>query len=270
MQNCAIWEKFAVESILPIECKCCQGQAHYLGSLDFNKCCIDRFGERTFPVSPLQIPYWSCERCGFTFTNHMDQWSVEDFRREIYNDDYRLADPQVYGRDDVPPRETPAYESGKFISALLDGSQSQIRVLDFGAGANPGPTGLALLDNGFNLTSYDAYRADIAKEPEGQYDFIIAIEVVEHCHNLGELTDFMARHLGEHGMLWIATGLLAEPVTAEALNSWYVAPRNGHISIFSFTALAALFRPAGINIVQTMHGIVGFKNLPDYPNRLFV
>ena len=256
--------------VASIVCKCCYGEAPYVGSIDFNKTCYDRLGERVFPVSSLLIPYWACSRCGFVFTNHMDAWSDDDFRREIYNDDYVLVDPPVFGNPDVDARDTPAYQHGGMISALLNGSQDMIRILDFGSGGNPGPTGLALIDNGFRLVSYDAYRADINVEPEGEFDVIIAIEVLEHCHDLENLKDFLQRHLASNGIIWIATALHAFPTPSDVLDSWYIAPRNGHISIFSFIALNALFRSVGINVVQTMHGLVGFKNLPTFPNQIFV
>jgi hypothetical protein len=54
------------------------------------------------------------------------------------------------------------------------------------------------------------------------------------------------------------------------MKSWYIAPRNGHISIFTLPALSILFRRHGINLVQTLHGLIGFRQKPSFPNSFFV
>lgn len=200
----------------------------------------------------------------------MDRWSDEDFRREIYNADYVKADPPIPGRTDVPVRETPAYHAGLYIASMLQGSQGEIRILDFGSGGDPGPTGLALAEQGFSVHSYEPYRSTSSYVPGARYDVIIAIEVLEHCHDLLKVGQFMKTHLSQEGILWIQTMLHPHPTPPNVLESWYIAPRNGHISIFSLWALTLLFRNAGINIVQTPFAILGFKNLPRFPNQIFV
>lgn len=251
-------------------CKCCGARTSLIGHLDFNRSCLDRLGTRAFPPSELQLPYWSCGNCGFVFTDYMDSWSDEDFRREIYNADYAKADPLIPGRINVPVRETPAYQGGSQIASMLQGSQGGIRILDFGSGGDPGPTGLALAEQGFSVHSYDPYRGSSSRLPDSKYDVIIAIEVFEHCHNLGQLASFMKTHLSGEGILWIQTMLHPCPTPSDVLESWYIAPRNGHISIFTLWSLTLLFRGAGINIVQTAFATLGFKALPRFPNRVFV
>jgi 2-polyprenyl-6-hydroxyphenyl methylase/3-demethylubiquinone-9 3-methyltransferase len=241
-----------------------------VGDIDFNRTCLDRTGTRVFPPSQKLIPYYGCLRCSFVFTDAMDAWTPEQFQSEIYNDDYGKADPPIPGREDVPVRERPAYAIGNHIADVFDGNQSGIRMLDFGAGGNPGPTGLALQDRKFDVHSYDPYRADAPDLPSGVFDVIIAIEVFEHCHDLESLARFMQERLAEEGLLWIQTMLHPHPTPANILDSWYIAPRNGHISIFSLPALSVLFRRAGINIVLTSMGLFGFKRPPRFRNLAFV
>ena len=219
------------------------------------------------------MPYWKCPNCGFIFTNYTDQWSAEDFQRQIYNADYIKVDPPIPGRQNVPLRETPSYHKGKLIASMFQGSQKDIHILDYGAGGNPGPTGFALIEDGFNVRSYEPHRAkgtDADQLPEGKYHLIIAVEVFEHCNDLKDLTTFMDKHLCDDGLIWIQTLLHPHPAPNDILNSWYIAPRNGHVSIFTFAALTALFSPIRINIAQTMNGIFGFKNLPKFPNKIFM
>jgi 2-polyprenyl-6-hydroxyphenyl methylase/3-demethylubiquinone-9 3-methyltransferase len=202
----------------------------------------------------------------------MDNWMPQEFEERIYNSDYIKTDPPTIVQDKVSVREQPAYQKGKRLSQLIQGSQKLINVLDYGAGGNPGATGLALIEDGFNVRSYEPYRAkgtDAERLPEGEYHLIIAIEVFEHCPDLRDLVSFMHKHLAPNGMMLVQTMLHPHPAPARVLESWYIAPRNGHVSIFTLPALGLLFAHARINIVQNLYGIFGFKSLPDYPNQIF-
>ncbi|MBV8209847.1 MAG: class I SAM-dependent methyltransferase [Burkholderiaceae bacterium] len=199
----------------------------------------------------------------------MDDWPASRFQQDIYNADYIKVDPPIPGREHVPVRERPAYGIGQSIASCFDGNQSSIRVLDFGSGGDPGPTGLALQDRGFQVFSYDPYRAGTGL-PDGTFALIVAIEVFEHCHDLEALARFMRERLAEDGVLWIQTLLHPHPTPKDVLSSWYIAPRNGHISIFTFPSLSALFRRFGINIVATASGLFGLKKMPGFRNGLFV
>lgn len=257
--------------MIPSSCKCCgSGELRSVGEVEFNRTCLDRPGLRIFPPSSERVAYFACARCSFVFTGFMDAWSPDQFRNRVYNDDYIKADPPIPGRANVPVRERPAYSAGLMIADAFDGNQGSLRVLDFGSGGDPGPTGLALQDRNFRLYSYDPYRSDASPLPEGFFDVIIAIEVFEHCHDLQHLSNFMQERLAPEGLIWIQTMLHPHPPPSNILDSWYIAPRNGHISIFTLPAISMLFRRFGINIVLTSTGLFGFKRLPRFKNRIFV
>jgi SAM-dependent methyltransferase len=241
-----------------------------LGEIDFNRTCLDRAGSRVFAPSKILVPYFACARCSFVFTDMMDDWTPEQFKEAIYNNEYIKADPPIPGRTDVPIRERPAYAIGWNIANAFEGNQSAMSVLDFGSGGDPGPTGLALRDRNFRVFSYDPYRSDAPALPSEHFDLIIAIEVFEHCHDLQNLTTFMNERLAPEGLLWIQTLLHPHPTPPNVLDSWYIAPRNGHISIFSLPAIATLFRRVGINVVITSMGLFGFKRPPRFKNHVFV
>ena len=203
----------------------------------------------------------------------MDNWSTEEFKLNIYNSEYGLADGVIPGFENgiEDPRKTVSYGNGANIANLFTQSKEIIKVLDYGSGGDPGNTGLALIDQGFDVTSYEPYLAEHASKIKyHSYDLIIMIEVIEHCHNLSEVGDLMNKLLSRDGILWIQTALHPHPAESDILNSWYIAPRNGHISIFTLPALTLFFRRYGINVVQTAFGIFGFKNLPTFKNALFV
>ena len=256
-----------------IQCKCCNADSPFIGTLDLNKSCHDRFGKRVFDISSIEIMYYKCSNCGFIFTNHMDNWTVEEFKEKIYNSEYGLADGVIPGFEAgiEDPRKSISYGNGANIANHFLDSKDEIKVLDFGAGGNPGNTGLALIDMGFDVTSFEPYLADQASEMKyHQYDLIIAIEVIEHCHNLLEVGDLLSKLLSRDGILWIQTALHPHPAGDDILSSWYIAPRNGHISIFTLPAITLLFRRHEINIVQTAFGLFGFKHLPTFKNTIFV
>src|SRR5208282_3306140 len=74
-------------------CKCCGAMASLFGAVDFEKNCE----RRPLPASGVRIHYYGCPRCQFFFTTAFDQFTNEDFRRYIYNDEYVLVDPEYAG-----------------------------------------------------------------------------------------------------------------------------------------------------------------------------
>lgn len=256
---------------MPPPCKCCRSAATFeLGVVDFNKSCMDRFGERVFPPSEVLVPYYSCRNCGFIFTDFMDGWTREDFVARVYNDEYRKADPALMIEGgSAYPKDTLAYHGGLSLAARLRGAEDQIRILDFGAGGDPGIAGSALIDQGFKVDSYEPNFIE-PREPQGLYQVIVLTEVIEHCHDLDDVVTKIARHLAPDGLVVISTMLHPPRHDASVLNSWYIAPRNGHISIFSLPALAVLFRRYGLNVAQTLFGLLAFREKPRFRNDFFV
>lgn len=251
------------------KCKACHCPSIEIGKLDANKCCIDRLGSRFLPISENLIPYLACPNCGFIYTVYMDKWTSDDFKTKIYNQEYELLNPPIPGRINVPFHENPSYLKGLHIGQFFQDSKNSLKILDFGAGGNPGPTGKALMDSGFSVDSVEPYRADCSNT-SNKYDLIIAIEVLEHCHDLEAVKIFMKEHLADDGLVWIETLLHPFPTPENILSSWYIAPRDGHISVHTFASLTKLFNSAGLNLVSTANGIFAFKNLPRFLNKIFI
>ena len=248
-----------------IKCKCCYWDANFLGNLDFNVGHQNKIITIDKPyVNPNDVPYYLCINCGFIFTNHMDDWSSPDFKEKIYHSTGAFIAKEE-------PRSTVSYAMGKQIASFFQESKDEIRVLDYGSAGNPGNLGLALLDNGFDLTSYEPYlSADATALKHSQYDLIISVEVFEHCHNLADVGSQMKKLLSRDGLIWIQTSLHPHPSNVEVLKSWYITPSNGHISIFTLPAITLWLRQYGINVVQTAYGLLGFKNLPKFKNTIFI
>jgi len=254
--------------MLQIICKCCNQAANFLGNVEFN---CGHENKRVTTDRPYvhsdDIPYFLCPNCGFIFTNHMDSWTPEEFKEKIYHSTGAFIAKEE-------PRSTESYKMGQRIGEFFMQSKDQIRVLDYGSGGNPGNLGLAFIDKGFNLTSFEPYLSkDSTQLKYGQYDLIISVEVFEHCHNLEELGAHISSLLSPNGLIWIETSLHQHPSNVNVLKSWYITPSNGHISIFTLPALTLFMRRYGINIVHSAFnpkGVIGFRNMPIFDNALFI
>lgn len=234
----------------PIACKICYGAAYLAGHVDSNKCCIDRMGERLLPVG-YDVAYHICSACGLIFTRDFDDWMWNDWRDRIYNDDYARVNPPIPGRENVPLHETPSYRKGMMIADWLAGRTSRPRILDYGAGGNPGGTGQALIDRGFDVTSYDPYCPESGDDDDvlrEKFGLVVCIEVLEHIVDFDEFRQHMNIALSRDGQIWLETLIHPHPAPANILSSWYVAPRDGHVSVHTMPSLRELFRPIGMEI----------------------
>lgn len=244
-----------------IRCKCCGNKSEHLGFVDFSKSCQDRHGVKIFKSNGNKVSYLRCSHCGFIFTTLCDGWTSEDFKNKIYNKDYYKADGVIPGTEG----RNLGYESGLQIAANLRKTQENIDILDFGSGGNPGNFGKALIDKGFRVTSYDPFMGDasVIKEDK-KFDFIISIEVFEHCHDLENVLRLLDRHSKKDCIVFFSTMLHENVPDSRQLESWYIAPRNGHISIFTFEAVWVFFRRIGFNVVKTPVGLLAVKGNPNF------
>lgn len=227
---------------LPCACKICGGAAPLEGVVDFNKNCEAVRGLRT-GLSGIPVYYRCCSQCGFLFTSFCDGWAADDFVRHIYNADYGLVDTEYR---DVRPRRLAAMVADQFASQA-----GRMRVLDFGGG-NGMLAGL-LRARGFNAASYDPFDpagSDTADRLAGAYDLVTCFEVLEHTPDpLATARDIAAR-LAPGGLVLFSTLLLPEDRPPGSLDWWYIAPRNGHVSVFTARSLALLWRQSGLAVAS--------------------
>jgi 2-polyprenyl-6-hydroxyphenyl methylase/3-demethylubiquinone-9 3-methyltransferase len=226
-----------------IPCKVCGHPAPFFDVVDFNKCAgFYQFGPSGVPVS-----YHRCVECGFLFTAFFDDWSDEDFRRFIYNEDYWLVDPEYQA---IRPRQVADH-----LAALLE-DQRQARILDYGAGS--GLFAQRLVELGFHdVTSYDPISLPI--RPSGRFDIITCTEVIEHSPTPMASFEDMRSLLAEPGCIILGETLQPPEIGVIRANWWYVAPRNGHVSTFADVTLARLaerlellfHRGAGHHVLRT-------------------
>lgn len=233
------------EANAPLECPACGGVAALHDVVDFNKSCEEPRGFR-LPVSGIPIYYARCGRCGFTFAPGMYAWSLEEFSRRVYNDEYVKVDP-----DYVSAR--PASNARQLV-AMLSTRAGEIRHLDYGGGE--GLLSEMLRDAGWNSRSYDPFvdGSDLPGE-QGSFDLVTAFEVFEHVPDVRALASTIAGLLKPDGAVLFTTLVSEGELSAERrITWWYASPRNGHISLFTRDALYYVADRVGLSFASFNDG----------------
>jgi len=236
-----------------LPCKCCGAPAAWFGSADFAKSCEDRRAP-VFPPAGWSVEYYRCSACGFLFSDFLDAWPPERQRREIYTDDYVKVDPDLSLR--------PAKITG-WIEQQFGAWKDRVRIFDYGGGT--GETARQLRTCGFRyVESGDPFFAANAIPPGG-VDLMLCIEVLEHLTQPDAAFAAAASRIGDEGVMLFSTLLQPPDVAQRGLGWWYVAPRNGHVSLHTRKSLAILaerhgFAAASFN--DTFH--MAWRGRPDF------
>ena len=254
-----------------MKCKVCENESHLLGEISFIKG-HEKEDNINIPEGGEYIPYYKCTFCGFIFTTYFDQWSNDKFKKYIYNEAFFSQDMNKNGEEGIPakPKDySSSYLDGLklefFIrqfqsSGILKKEKTELEILDFGSAGNPGDTAKAFIDNGYKVTCYDPYTSGVHYEPlAGLFDVIYLVEVIEHCCDLDSTLKLISGHLQGDGIVFLSTNLQPYPPPDDVINHWYITPRTGHVSIFTFRSLVALFKKYQINLINNQTILVGRK-----------
>jgi 2-polyprenyl-6-hydroxyphenyl methylase/3-demethylubiquinone-9 3-methyltransferase len=243
-----------VDSLAPIvpqkvACKCCGDESLLFGVVDFNKNCEIR-RQDPLPMSGVPIFYHRCPRCGFIFTIAFDEFSNERFIEIIYNEQYALVDPEYI--------EARPQSCAQFLCQAFAHHKS-MSILDYGCGA--GRLASLLREQGFDhVENYDPFVKEFSTRPKGRFDCVVSFEVMEHSNRPAETFNDIGTFMDEDGVLFFTTLLQPREIAGIGVGWWYIAPRNGHVSIFSSDALAAVVKPLGwyiSSMTSSMH--VGYR-----------
>jgi 2-polyprenyl-6-hydroxyphenyl methylase/3-demethylubiquinone-9 3-methyltransferase len=222
-----------------IPCKVCAGSARPFGATDFNRSCEAMRGLR-LPDSGVAIAYRRCDACGLLFTEAFDDWTHDDFLTHVYNDGYPQVDPDSAARR---PAQNAAWFSRTFV-AVAD----RLDMLDYGGGG--GRFAADMRAAGYRCETYDPLVAEFASRPQRRFDFITAFETLEHLPDPVAGAADIAALLAPDGVAFVST--LAQPADFERLGMgwWYIGPRNGHVTLYSRPALAALWARVGLRVAS--------------------
>jgi 2-polyprenyl-3-methyl-5-hydroxy-6-metoxy-1,4-benzoquinol methylase len=186
------------------------------------------------------------------FTSSFDHWSRSDFSAHIYNDAYVEIDPDYV---DVRPSGT--------APAIVDfvRNASGLKLLDYGGGN--GKLAMLLREAGIDAQSWDPMDAHgESAPPRAAFDLVTAFEVFEHTPEPLATAEQALGALKEGGVLVFSTLTIDEP-PSRTLDHWYIAPRNGHITIHTARSLDALFGSLGYQLRHFNAGLhMAFRELP--------
>ena len=236
-------------------CKICGGQASLFGVVDFNRSCED-WREVFFPLSGVPVYYRRCAECKFLFTDAFDDWSIEQFKTHIYNDAYKLIDPEY--------ESARARTNADAVARLWGAVKTETRLLDYGGGNG---TFCALLrDAGFPVAvTFDPMVPEHATPPEGKFDLVTSFETFEHLPDPAAAIASILEFMAEPGLIFFTTSLQPADIEKQRLNWWYAAPRNGHISLFSGEALRRAWSRHGYKVATLGNNThFAFRTLPPF------
>lgn len=216
-------------------CKLCGGRTRQFDFVDANKFCsnIDCY---QFGMSGVGVVYLQCENCGFVFTTDFDNWSKVQFQQYIYNEDYIKIDPEYI-------RQRPLLLADSIANKLS--GLTEVSILDYGSGTG------AFVDEmrrkGFAIVDgYDPFSNPI--RPRRTFQLITCMEVIEHTPNPVETLRDISKLLEFDGIAFIQTGIMPRNIDALRGRWWYIAPRNGHISIFGLLSIRTAAHNAGLDL----------------------
>ena len=223
-----------------LACKACGGAATPIGSVDFTKSCEDH-RRPPLPSAGRKVTYHRCPACALVFTAAFDCWTHDDFRREIYNEAYAEVDPD-YATD------RPA-ASAALVASIFGPDCRGMAVLDYGGGNGALATVLAR-DHGMHAVSYDPFNAETGALPARSFPLVTCFEVLEHTPDPRATIQALAAAAGPDGVVLFSTLLQPPDFPSQGVAWWYLAPRNGHITLLSRAALHALWAEQGFQLVS--------------------
>lgn len=225
-----------------IPCKICGTSSPFFDRCDFHANAKMHFGFHDAPINPsgLMLDYHRCPACGFMFTPFMDKWGDAEFRTYVYNKDYAQIDGTFHG-----------YRAGLFANiftlAFYD-SLKQLDFLDYGGGFGLQSVMLRAF-GAHDSATYDPHAAQKSR-PQKQFDFVSAIEVLEHSTNPKDTIADMMGFLKPDGLLFITTELQPPDIAEKKCGWWYCNPRVGHISFSSHDSLRRLIEPYSMKLAH--------------------
>lgn len=218
-------------------CKICDTEADIYGVTDFNVSCYGNNVHRyNYPLSGHAVYYYKCKNCGLIYSHAFDKWSDADYSRYIYNDEYIKHDPNFICKRSL--------HNFNLLRNAFKNLQN-FRMLDFGCG--DGQLVQLLQEYGTDVVGWDPFN-NSAPIPNEKYEFITSFEVMEHTPTPVKTMEMIDSLLEQNNGKYFFSTLTNDFHLNKLMNFWYIAPRNGHITIYSNKSLDILFSKFGMKV----------------------
>ncbi|ABK45917.1 Methyltransferase type 11 [Magnetococcus marinus MC-1] len=241
-----------------LACRCCAGQATLLGVVDFSKTSANVRGFY-LPLAGIPVYYYRCGGCGLLFTPHFDTFAHDDFLSYVYNRDY-------YEKIDTDYAHQRPSQCAKLVHRLLAAQRSHISLLDYGSGG--GLFAQLMQQQGYHVAAYDPFDPQGGAPPSARYDVITVFEVFEHLVHPHDTVKRLLEWLKPGGLVLFSTTLNTFSSAQEMLQWPYLAPRNGHGTLYTARALAELWGAVGF-ACYSQNIFIHFACDPNHPEALF-
>lgn len=232
-----------------ISCKICGSDSNLWGVTDFNTRGMgsNHPNRYIYPLTGTAIYYHQCSSCDLIFTEAMDDWSHEEFGKYIYNEGYGDFDPNFESSRPLRIHD--------FIMQYL-GKYHGCKMLDYGGGT--GTLASLLRGSGLDCQAWDPFNDNQSYPERNSFSFMSCIEVLEHVPDPHSTIKKISEFLTVGGVLFFSTHTANGPhpeqsFSARGMNSFYVSPRTGHITIYSEKALEVLFVAHGFQVSHIDH-----------------
>ena len=175
-----------------------------------------------------EIEYLQCSSCKTLFSGPLNNADMvggefEEGRNEKHNDTRVMR-----------------------ILRFTDGVKAGVRVLDFGCGHGLFVDFLKV--SGMECDGYDLYSTVYKKTPKrNYYNIVTLVEVIEHLSEPFSELDLIRESMMKHGRVYIETSFvnIADEEKIPLEEFFYIAPQNGHSTIFSHHGLDLLMMTKG-------------------------
>ena len=116
------------------------------------------------------------------------------------------------------------------------------------------------------VEAYDPFIPEFAARPDGQFNLITCFEVIEHLTDpaamMADMLGFLDR---ENGAILLSTSPQPDFEFVRHLHWDYLAPRNGHISLFTDKAVKRLCDAAGLQVRKIFNDVfLCFRTPPEF------
>ncbi|QGZ60494.1 methyltransferase domain-containing protein [Paraburkholderia acidisoli] len=187
-------------------------------------------GKKIEPFAGIPVYYYSCTKCGFTFSTQFDEWTPEMFRQYVYNDNYIHHDPDYFSTR----LKKNVFLLSQNFPEIAPGS-----ILVYGA---------VPIDNAFQIRLQEAGFGDVTSTgPESypslagkKFDTILAFDALEHHPEPRQLFENLVSLLNHDGAILFSARLADFPENSEASNKTLLLPRNGYVSLHTRESLSIL------------------------------